>query len=120
MLRSVARYPRTSPSSDLRGFPEQDGVRRPVGDVVEPDVAVEKEDAVIVERDRRLDVVVAAGVAHRACRRKGKETFGSGLPTPSMLPRRRSAEVNGDRRFPCSINGRICTAQPNDIHGARS
>ena len=51
---------------------EVDGLRQPVGHVDRADMAVAEEDAVVVFVDRRLDVVMAAGVgglAVRSCRR---------------------------------------------------
>ncbi len=55
---------------------EQNGVGRPIGDVVVTDSAVQVKDARVVRRDRRLDVVMAAGITGQGGRSALKPSEG--------------------------------------------
>ena len=67
VLRSVERVPETHPERRalVRDFAEQDRVSWAIDDLVVSDPAIQVEDAVVVGVDRRVDVVVAAGIADR-------------------------------------------------------
>ena len=68
--RAVPRRPAERPAA--AGLTQQDRLGRTVGYIVEPDVAVQIEDTVIIDRDRRLDIVggTPRRRSDRACRRK--------------------------------------------------